>query len=141
MGGIRTHEWVSPLPVFKTGAFNRSATSPFCSKHSTIPSGRRYRWIVPGSLNAMILAESLFFDTAAFWWIDEATGEPSWAVTRSCMACRGRSRPPRHEGRAEEAAVDGLRCECYKSCFAESRKLLRGPSGVLGDESTRCALD
>jgi hypothetical protein len=27
-GGIRTHEGLSPLPVFKTGAFNRSATSP-----------------------------------------------------------------------------------------------------------------
>src|SRR5690606_39352759 len=27
-GGIRTHERVAPLPVFKTGAFNRSATLP-----------------------------------------------------------------------------------------------------------------
>ena len=27
-GGIRTHERVSPLLVFKTSAFNRSATSP-----------------------------------------------------------------------------------------------------------------
>jgi hypothetical protein len=27
-GGIRTHEGVAPLPVFKTGAFNRSATHP-----------------------------------------------------------------------------------------------------------------
>jgi hypothetical protein len=27
-GGIRTHERLSPLPVFKTGAFNRSATHP-----------------------------------------------------------------------------------------------------------------
>ena len=27
-GGIRTLEGLSPLPVFKTGAFNRSATSP-----------------------------------------------------------------------------------------------------------------
>lgn len=27
-GGIRTHETVSRLPVFKTGAFNRSATHP-----------------------------------------------------------------------------------------------------------------
>ena len=25
---IRTHERVAPLPVFKTGAFNRSAISP-----------------------------------------------------------------------------------------------------------------
>ena len=27
-GGIRTHETVARLPVFKTGAFNRSATHP-----------------------------------------------------------------------------------------------------------------
>ena len=27
--GIRTQERVAPLPVFKTGAFNRSAISPF----------------------------------------------------------------------------------------------------------------
>src|SRR6266581_3268988 len=27
-GGIRTHERRKPLPVFKTGAFNRSATHP-----------------------------------------------------------------------------------------------------------------
>ena len=28
-GGIRTPDRVSPMPVFKTGAINRSATSPF----------------------------------------------------------------------------------------------------------------
>jgi hypothetical protein len=27
-GGIRTHERLAPLPVFKTGALNRSATHP-----------------------------------------------------------------------------------------------------------------
>ncbi len=27
-GGIRTHEALASLPVFKTGAFNRSATHP-----------------------------------------------------------------------------------------------------------------
>jgi hypothetical protein len=27
-GGIRTHEELAPLPVFKTGALNRSATHP-----------------------------------------------------------------------------------------------------------------
>ena len=29
--GIRTQERVAPLPVFKTGAFNRSAISPLAS--------------------------------------------------------------------------------------------------------------
>jgi hypothetical protein len=28
-GGIRTHEELAPPPVFKTGAFNRSATHPY----------------------------------------------------------------------------------------------------------------
>ncbi len=28
-GEIRTHDRVAPTPVFKTGAFNRSATLPF----------------------------------------------------------------------------------------------------------------
>lgn len=32
-GEIRTHERVSPSPVFKTGAFNRSATLPKESAH------------------------------------------------------------------------------------------------------------
>ena len=33
-GGIRTHEPLSRLPVFKTGAFNRSATHPDGGKFS-----------------------------------------------------------------------------------------------------------
>ena len=32
-GGIRTHERVAPLLVFKTSAFNRSATSPLNKQH------------------------------------------------------------------------------------------------------------
>ena len=34
-GGIRTHEGLAPLPVFKTGAFNRSATSPALGREDT----------------------------------------------------------------------------------------------------------
>ena len=33
--GIRTQERVAPLPVFKTGAFNRSAISPNASVYAT----------------------------------------------------------------------------------------------------------
>ena len=33
--GIRTQERVAPLPVFKTGAFNRSAISPLVSVYFT----------------------------------------------------------------------------------------------------------
>ena len=35
--GSRTHEGLSPLPVFKTGAFNRSATHPDLSRLITLP--------------------------------------------------------------------------------------------------------
>ncbi len=35
---IRTHERVAPLPVFKTGAFNRSAISPIVYCNLTIVS-------------------------------------------------------------------------------------------------------
>ena len=34
-GGIRTHGGVTPTPVFETGLFNRSSTSP--SRPLTIP--------------------------------------------------------------------------------------------------------
>ena len=33
---IRTQERVAPLPVFKTGAFNRSAISPLASFYNQI---------------------------------------------------------------------------------------------------------
>ena len=35
-GEIRTHEMVAHLPVFKTGAFNRSATHPKIQDYYTI---------------------------------------------------------------------------------------------------------
>jgi hypothetical protein len=35
-GEIRTHERVAPSPVFKTGAFNRSATLPGKKRHYAI---------------------------------------------------------------------------------------------------------
>ena len=38
-GGIRTHVSLSTNPVFKTGAFNRSATSPNAEKYLPSPSG------------------------------------------------------------------------------------------------------
>tara|TARA_B100001996_G_scaffold185519_1_gene141896 strand:- start:2879 stop:3043 length:165 start_codon:yes stop_codon:yes gene_type:complete len=34
--GIRTQERVAPLPVFKTGAFNRSAISPLVIVYNDI---------------------------------------------------------------------------------------------------------
>ena len=40
-GGIRTHEGREPLPVFKTGAFNRSATSPKNSRGSIAAGSAR----------------------------------------------------------------------------------------------------
>ena len=42
--GIRTQERVAPLPVFKTGAFNRSAISPFASfyKYNNLIQPKNY---------------------------------------------------------------------------------------------------
>ena len=39
---IRTHERVAPLPVFKTGAFNRSAISPFDAYYRFIAKKSKY---------------------------------------------------------------------------------------------------
>jgi hypothetical protein len=63
-GGIRTHEGLSSLPVFKTGAFNHSATPPILailyltqnralSEGSRPATGRQWR----------ALAKLLFFIT------------------------------------------------------------------------------
>ena len=43
---IRTHEGLATLPVFKTGAFNRSANSPFRAAGiiSLIFNRLRYSW-------------------------------------------------------------------------------------------------
>ena len=40
-GGIRTHETVARLPVFKTGAFNHSATHPCIIFNALAGRGRR----------------------------------------------------------------------------------------------------
>ena len=42
-GGIRTHEALSRLPVFKTGAFNRSATHPLQGYYRMIAGGDKPR--------------------------------------------------------------------------------------------------
>ena len=51
-GGIRTHEELAPLPVFKTGAFNHSATHPgvvAASSYQEPPGQGRGVWpAVPG---------------------------------------------------------------------------------------------
>ena len=39
-GGIRTHDTVAGMPVFKTGAFNRSATCPGCAGRGETSHGR-----------------------------------------------------------------------------------------------------
>ncbi len=51
-GGIRTHEELAPLPVFKTGAFNRSATCPQSRRRLQ----RRKPFVTPRLCRAVILA-------------------------------------------------------------------------------------
>jgi carbonic anhydrase/acetyltransferase-like protein (isoleucine patch superfamily) len=46
-GEIRTHERVAPLPVFKTGAFNRSATPPYAKIISQSASSRLMASVLP----------------------------------------------------------------------------------------------
>ena len=48
--GIRTQERVAPLPVFKTGAFNRSAISPKRSFYNLIYIFQLQNSLIP-SLN------------------------------------------------------------------------------------------
>ena len=52
-GEIRTHERLAPLPVFKTGAFNHSATLP---------------WLVELSAPLGILCANLAMLTSLFWY-------------------------------------------------------------------------
>ena len=47
-GEIRTHERLAPLPVFKTGAFNRSATLPI--------KNTQFHWVQTPSLVASTLS-------------------------------------------------------------------------------------
>ena len=53
-GGIRTHETLSRLPVFKTGAFNHSATPPGAAQR-----GRDALALIGRSLNPLGINVSL----------------------------------------------------------------------------------
>ncbi len=46
--GIRTHETLAGLPVFKTGAFDRSATPPVCGSLALRPKAVKKRAEPPG---------------------------------------------------------------------------------------------
>ena len=50
-GGIRTPEWLAPLTVFETAAFNRSATSPcFENKQFFLLRGKEKTCLTPKSI-------------------------------------------------------------------------------------------
>jgi hypothetical protein len=59
-GGIRTHEGLSSLPVFKTGAFNHSATPPvlklaaFFSPNHRISTLPKPRWNASGATDTAV---------------------------------------------------------------------------------------
>src|SRR2546430_16304613 len=55
-GGIRTHEGLAPLPDFKSGAFNRSATHPRPRVQTAPESTTRYRHALEFSQSAGMLA-------------------------------------------------------------------------------------
>jgi hypothetical protein len=52
-GGIRTHERLAPLPVFKTGALNRSATHPQQLANGTLYRNETSIGIAIGNAEAM----------------------------------------------------------------------------------------
>ena len=57
-GEIRTLEGLTPLPVFKTGAFNRSATSPIlCRASRCLIIVYNYGIRVPAQIQVGIVAE------------------------------------------------------------------------------------
>ena len=64
--GIRTHEELTPLPVFKTGALNRSAILPFARAYSKriLRSRARLQGILPNLRLAAAAARSLRASTA-----------------------------------------------------------------------------
>jgi hypothetical protein len=47
-GEIRTRDRIAPMPVFKTGAFNRSATSPNSRREAYRNFTRQYRQALRG---------------------------------------------------------------------------------------------
>ena len=57
-GGIRTHEELAPPPVFKTGAFNRSATHP-CMKNQILIACMPRTIIAWGGICHRIAGEAL----------------------------------------------------------------------------------
>ena len=61
-GGIRTHGKLAPTPVFKTGAFNHSATSPHWGLYMRIePFGARANERLCRLLRAFI--KGFFFES------------------------------------------------------------------------------
>lgn len=84
-GGIRTHGWLAPSPVFKTGALNRSATLPgrggrglYAKQQpeSTIDLGRSERLGVP------VLRWREVPALAQLWHIDAHVGDITRRVKR-----------------------------------------------------------
>jgi hypothetical protein len=78
-GGIRTHGRIAPTPVFKTGAFNRSATSPsgYCAL------------AVAGHVNWRVFRQSGTneFNRQArllrYWTFCSSGRDPNWLLLRS----------------------------------------------------------
>lgn len=60
-GGIRTHGRLSPTSVFKTGAFNHSATPPTTRRHNVSGLIRKGQKLRPGS--ARPLRNTFIFNT------------------------------------------------------------------------------
>ena len=64
--GIRTQERVAPLPVFKTGAFNRSAISPY---------ERFYKYNFKYQLKTIVYFKNTTFPYCLDMWLREVLSD------------------------------------------------------------------
>ena len=78
-GGIRTHGRIAPTPVFKTGAFNRSATSPAGVAGAILPDKI---WLCAG-------AKPLNGGHLALYWPEAAKSAPRGGAKMAAEAYGG----------------------------------------------------
>jgi hypothetical protein len=86
-GGIRTHEGLAPLPVFKTGALNRSATHPGVAVKRLAHSAAERQENRDGEVHCRILRRAGVFNRA-FGWVgaDRNIRDKEWTRDRLAAA-------------------------------------------------------
>src|SRR5262249_4328184 len=90
-GGIRTHGGLSPTPVFKTGALNRSATHPDLSFSAAFPLPPQLAhgtgWLTPAGLKAAKTTPARMTEQVSRHHLQPSSGD---AVAKSTIARKSR---------------------------------------------------